>query len=359
MEPGAGLARSLVLAGLPLRSICILVSMKSAYRSLLLLASLALAVSLHRASIAQTPQSATGQWTIQLGDRTLMVLSLSPSNGQSGPATGTLSRPTHLQTADAVSFSHVEGPTEDEPIVASAWKGDSLAITVQNPKDPGDKTEYHLTVKNETNAELRVEGSPLPTPLMLKRVTGTASVSDDWHSGETYSPDDDAPSNPEMKRIFEEDQRPRQAGPNIDWSTVSKADAARRAETMRLLNEGALHSGEDFNRAANIFQHGAGPDDFLFAHTLAIIAIRKGYSDATWIAAATLDRYLLSIKRRQIYGTQFRTPKGKAATQERYNRTLISDSLRRQLGVPDLAAQQVQRQQYDSKQPLDSKNGKP
>jgi hypothetical protein len=119
-----------------------------------------------------------------------------------------------------------------------------------------------------------------------------------------------------MKRIFDEDQHARQAWPNIDWPKVNKDDADRRAATMRLLNEGALHSGEDFEWAANVFQHGSEPSDFLLAHTLAIVAIRKGYSDGTWIAAATLDRYLQAIKQPQIYGTQFLNPDDKPTTQE-------------------------------------------
>jgi hypothetical protein len=151
-----------------------------------------------------------------------------------------------------------------------------------------------------------------------------------------------------MKRIFDEDQRARQAWPNIDWPTVNKADAVRRAATMRLLNAGALHSGEDFEWAANVFQHGSDPSDFLLAHTLAIVAVRKGYSDGTWIAAATLDRYLQAIKQPQIFGTQFLNPDDKPTTQEPYNRTLISDTLRRLLEVPDLPAQQLQLQKYDS-----------
>ena len=154
-------------------------------------------------------------------------------------------------------------------------------------------------------------------------------------------------------------QRVRQAGPNIDWPSVNKSDAIRRTETLKLLSEGSLHSGEDFNWAAFVFQHGSGPQDFLLAHTLAIVAIRKGNSDSTWIAAATLDRYLQSIKQPQIYGTQFITPEGKATTQDLYNRTLFPDALRRQLQVPDLPAQQIQRQQYDSQRHIDGKNTKP
>ena len=297
--------------------------------------------------IAQTQQAAIGQWTLQLGKRTLFVLSLEPSGGPSGPVTGTFSRPLHFATADAVSFSDVQGPTEVDRIVMSQWEGNTLRFTTEKLHDPGNKTVYKLIVKDRDDVQLNVEGIPLP-PLTLTRSQGSASVSEDWHSGQRYFSDDDAPSNPEMKRIFDEDQRARQAGPKIDWSTVSKADATRREATMRLLNAGALHSGEDMEWAANVFQHGSAPDDYLLAHTLAILAIRKGYSDGTWIAAATLDRYLQSIKQPQIYGTQFITRDGEATSQDPYNRALISDALRRQLQVPDLAGQELQRQGYDA-----------
>jgi hypothetical protein len=45
----------------------------------------------------------------------------------------------------------------------------------------------------------------------------------------------------------------------------------------------------------------------------------------------------------QIYGTQFKG--NKDATQEPFNRNLISDSLRREMGVPSLAAQ-LEQQKY-------------
>jgi hypothetical protein len=49
----------------------------------------------------------------------------------------------------------------------------------------------------------------------------------------------------------------------------------------------------------------------------------------------------------QIYGTQFFTPQNGPVTQEPYNRNLVSDALRRQLGVPSQAVQDEQRKQYE------------
>jgi hypothetical protein len=157
------------------------------------------------------------------------------------------------------------------------------------------------------------------------------------------------PSNPEMTAIFNADQADRRGGgAAVDWTVVEPRDRARRTQTLALLDAGALRSGEDFWHAAFVFQHGAGPNDYLLAHSLAMIAAARGRSDATWIAAATLDRYLQRIGQPQIYGTQFTTPRDGPTTQEPYDRALVSDALRRALGVPQLAEQEQQRARFEA-----------
>jgi hypothetical protein len=298
-------------------------------------------------AIAEAPPSPVGEWVLTLGKRTLLILSIKPADGKSQPFSGSLSCPQHFHASDTSSFSNIQGGTEVEPIVASVWKDHSLSLTVQNPADPTAKDTYLLILKDDTHAQLQFEGSPLPS-ISLTRAHGPLSVATDWDPNTTYSPDDDAPSNTEMKRIFEEDQRVRQPDLKLDLATVRKSDAERRQATMKLLNEGALHTGEDFTWAAFLFQHGDTSNDYLLAHTLAMIAVKKGYGDALWIATATLDRYLQSIKQPQIYGTQFLIPKDLPTTQEPYDRTLISDALRSQLGVQSLSSQEEQSKQYDS-----------
>ena len=95
-----------------------------------------------------------------------------------------------------------------------------------------------------------------------------------------------------------------------------------------------------------MFQHGSTSDDYLLAHTLAMIAVAKGDASALWIGSASLDRYLQSIGKPQIYGTQFKRDSDANATQQPYDRDLIQNALRRQLGVPSLAAQQEQLQYW-------------
>lgn len=153
-----------------------------------------------------------------------------------------------------------------------------------------------------------------------------------------------AVSNLEMTRIFTADQVDRQAD-SIDWSVVSVADSKRRDAVRELLAKGALHTGEDYQHAAFVFQHGGQSSDYLLAHTLAMVATAKGRKEALWIATATLDRYLLSIEQKQIYGTQFQIPNeaDKPVTQGAYDRDLISDALRAELGVHSLAEQEQRR----------------
>jgi hypothetical protein len=156
-------------------------------------------------------------------------------------------------------------------------------------------------------------------------------------------------ANSEMTRIFEADQADRDNPATIDWAAVGKRDDERRGKTKALLDAGLLKSGDDFWHAAFVFQHGEKPEDFLVAHTLAIIAADRGRRDATWIAAATLDRYLQAVGQKQVYGTQYVNRDGKPTTQEPYDRTTISDALRSAMDVPVLADQEKKRVEIEAK----------
>jgi hypothetical protein len=135
---------------------------------------------------------------------------------------------------------------------------------------------------------------------------------------------------------------------HINWDVVNRTDAERREQTRKLLAAGALHTGKDYEEAAFIFQHGDSAQDYLLGHTLAMVAVSKGDSTAIWIAAATLDRYLQKSGQKQIFGTQYLSdPKGDS-TQDPYDRELVSDALRHQLGVPAQATQAQQLKVYQT-----------
>ncbi len=101
---------------------------------------------------------------------------------------------------------------------------------------------------------------------------------------------------------------------NISEEEFNRHGDARRAETRKLLADGKIVSGEDFSDASLIFTHEQTPDDFLFAHILAVEALIRGGSADKWIAAATLDHYLQSVNQPQVFGTQYSGVKSAANT---------------------------------------------
>jgi len=283
-----------------------------------------------------------GTWVMRIGQRNLFVLTLKPAGNQ---LNGTFDRPKHISSAGNM-FSNMSGGVSHDTVVKASFKDGVLHITVRDASDPKDEDTYMMAL-NGNRAELSYENLPpgiVLEPRIFERVAAGAVVSTDWEPNRVYLPGDSDTPSAAMKAIFDEDQRVRQSG-QVDWAVVGKTDAERREQTRKLLADGALHTGKDFEEAAFVFQHGGKPDDYLLAHTLAMVAISKGDPTAIWIAAATLDRYLENIKQKQILGTQFNNDNGNW-TQEPYDRTLISDFLRRQLGVPSQASQTEQLQAY-------------
>jgi hypothetical protein len=80
---------------------------------------------------------------------------------------------------------------------------------------------------------------------------------------------------------------------------------ARQAKVRVMLAAGELRTGDDFEEASFIFQHGNDPEDYLFAHMLAMQAGVKGDASARWLEVATLHRHLQLIKQQQVFGTQY------------------------------------------------------
>lgn len=166
-----------------------------------------------------------------------------------------------------------------------------------------------------------------------------------------------APNQTEMARLFQADQavrqnvKPEQYKDRAFVARMIADDRSRRTRAAELMRQGKLTTADDFYHAAFIFQHGSDAGDYLLAHSLAVAAIALGRKDASWIAAATLDRYLQKIGQPQIYGTQYVSGPATGPTMEPYDRTLISDALRQTLGVPVQASQQARLDQMKAAVP--------
>ena len=154
---------------------------------------------------------------------------------------------------------------------------------------------------------------------------------------------DPGPSS-EIHQLFLADQEERKSWGSRTFTDeevkqAEERDAKRRERARQIYLSGGLKTGRDYFDAALLFQHGEQPDDYLLAHVLATVGIVKGDADSRWMAAATLDRFLQSLKQKQIFGTQF-IGENNRYTYEPYNRDLLTDEVRKAMNVPDLAAQQ-------------------
>lgn len=106
-----------------------------------------------------------------------------------------------------------------------------------------------------------------------------------------------------------------------DMEALKKRDLERRRELFEMIARGEINTQNDLYRAAVIFLHGAEPKDFLAAHRLAVMGAVNGHRASRWLAAASLDRFLMSLGLPQTYGTQFEHD----AEQNRYQLRLPID----------------------------------
>jgi hypothetical protein len=252
-----------------------------------------------------------------------------------------------LLTTDGESFSRIAGPIVRQEARTISAVNDELELAFNDPLPGAAPDVFLLRCVGADRLKVTYRNTHFE-PFDFVRESATPRPLGPWDYGQTYVRAIVRPTNAEMTAIFEADQADRRAG-KIDWSLVRSADEKRRTRTRALLEAGALQSGDDFYRAAFIYQHGNSPNDYLQAHLLAMIATARNNPKASWIASATLDRYLHAIGKAQVLGTQFQLPEDAPVTQEPYDRSLISDTVRAALHVPSISAQEKQRRRYTEK----------
>lgn len=120
-------------------------------------------------------------------------------------------------------------------------------------------------------------------------------------------------------------------------------DATRRKYVYSILPKLEKSTrGKDLEEAGFILQHGNDTTDYWNAHELALRAVTVGDSAALWLAAATLDRYLVNKGKAQLYGTQS-TRNDKTGKYELYPvDPTITDAERAKWHVPALAEEEKQ-----------------
>lgn len=310
-----------------------------------LVAFLALASFVVIAS-GQVADDLRGSWAVKAGERNLIVLHL---QGEPGKLTGTLMRPlanVGAATPAGTPVSQVRMPVVTLQVREVRTIPAGRVFSVQLGSEDGGE----IVVRSSGADAARfgpAAGAPDSAFLPMARVSDTSTVATDWDAAQTYLVRVVAePPNQEMAAIFAADQADREG--NIDWSLVGPRDEARRSRVRALLDAGQLRVADDYYGAAFVFQHGDSADDCLLAHVLAMAAMTLGRNDASWIATATLDRYLQRIDRSQIFGTQYSGMVGGPMSQGKFDTTLIPDALRLLLRVPTLEQQQERLKQINA-----------
>ena len=302
---------------------------------LILLGFVSLTVSCARPS----DSGFAGTWVMTLDGQPFVVLDLQPENGR---YVGTMSRPLRMIT-DGKIVSAIGRDVTIERVTTEAPRASTLRIVATREADSNETTAFEFSLTSPGDARLKVADAPFEAWRMTRHVgSGTPQVWTGWDEKRSYLVQEPyVPPNAQMAEIYRADQAVRQsmAAFQAQATQIEKDDAARRDQVRALLSKGELRAAEDYRLAALVFQHGSEPRDYLFAHTLALVALAKGDRSASWIAAASLDRYLLAVGQPQIFGNQFGFDN---RLQEPYDRALVPDALRLPLGVPPLAEQQAQ-----------------
>jgi hypothetical protein len=113
----------------------------------------------------------------------------------------------------------------------------------------------------------------------------------------------------ELADLFAADQKDREDRlSEKDPAMFLARDRARMARARQIfeLRKTAVITPEGLYHLAMLFQHGHNSDDYLKAWQLAEESEKAGHIFGGELAAAAEDRYLLSVGKKQKWGTQFR-----------------------------------------------------
>lgn len=288
----------------------------------------------------------SGHWVARSGSTAMFDIHVV---GTTTPTSAVWIRPDSFTVTSTGEAIKVSGPLLRLGASRIVESPGAVSLTFRKP-GAGSDTTFILRRREGLPVSLEF-ANPLAEaqfePVDLQRSSNEPHWSK-WVASTIYRFDRSRPSNAEMKAMFDADQGERETlfqrklpdgslDPKLDMA-LTKAEAVRLARTRQLLDQGDLNSGADFYYASFIFQHGGKPEDFLLAHVLATAAMARGY-DASWIASATLDRYLQTIGKPQVFGTQYQKPQGSGWTQTPYDSDLLPNSLRKVMGAPNKASQ--------------------
>jgi len=112
--------------------------------------------------------------------------------------------------------------------------------------------------------------------------------------------------NERIVELFRADQAERIHHPvcgTAAYRALRERDALRRKEVLGIMATSGIDDGENMFQAAMILQHGDEAEEVWQAHRLARAAADAGHRPGRWLAAASLDRWLMYQGKPQKFGT--------------------------------------------------------
>lgn len=112
----------------------------------------------------------------------------------------------------------------------------------------------------------------------------------------------------ELQEILILDQKDREHPDFSNQEAIKKIsinDEKRRKRVAEIFAEGYLKTASDYHVAALVFQHGTVPDHYYQAYIFAKKGVELGDVSQNQLAALAIDRYLISIGRKQLFGSQY------------------------------------------------------
>lgn len=99
-----------------------------------------------------------------------------------------------------------------------------------------------------------------------------------------------------------------------ELAEVTKRDLERRKRVGEIFGEGCFKTAADYGAAALVYQHGDIPDHYFQTFIWAKRAVELGDVTQSSLVAKAIDRYLINVGQKQLFGTQADRPGPTEAT---------------------------------------------
>lgn len=110
----------------------------------------------------------------------------------------------------------------------------------------------------------------------------------------------------ELQNIVNADQADRAGG--VLTPEAVFCDRTRRMRVGEIFGEGCFKSAQDFAAAALVYQHGDRPEHYFQTFIWSKRAFELGDTRSKRMMALAIDRYLISLGNKQLFGSQAQKP---------------------------------------------------